>query len=75
MNTFSKSDKHHLPALTTLPSACQLQIMHMQTTLAQRAVYDMKILVGGDPAEVGQCSAFAFGDISTVCGACCRAFC
>jgi len=37
-------------------------------TLAQRAVYDMKVLVGGDPAEVGQCSAFTFGDVRTVCG-------
>ena len=36
-------------------------------TLAERAVYDVKILVGNDPAAVGQCSAFAFGDISQVC--------
>ena len=37
-------------------------------TLAERAVYDVKILVGNDPAAVGQCSAFAFGDVSQVCG-------
>ena len=37
-------------------------------TLEERAVYTIKILPGGDPAEVGQCSAFTFGDVSTVCG-------
>ena len=33
-------------------------------TLEERAVYTIKILPAGNPAEVGQCSAFAFGDIS-----------
>ena len=33
-------------------------------TLEERAVYTIKILPAGDAAEVGQCSAFAFGDIS-----------
>ena len=37
-------------------------------TLEQRAVYTVNILPGGDPAEVGQCSAFTFGDISITCG-------
>jgi len=33
-------------------------------TLQEGSVYIMKILPAGDPAEVGQCSAFFFGDIS-----------
>lgn len=37
-------------------------------TLGQRAIYTVKILEGGDAAEVGQCSAFGFGDVSLICG-------
>ena len=51
-----------LTLFTTFSSTVQ------PATLAERAVYDVKILVGNDPAAVGQCSAFAFGDISNVCG-------
>ena len=36
-------------------------------TLAERAVYDIKVLVGNDPTAVGQCSAFVFGNVSQVC--------
>ena len=38
-------------------------------TLEERAVYTVKILEWDDPASVGQCSAFTFGDVSTICGA------
>lgn len=37
-------------------------------TLGQRAVYTVKILTWDDAASVGQCSAFTFGDVSTICG-------
>ena len=37
-------------------------------TLEERAVYTVKILPGGDPAEVGQCSGFSFGNVSAICG-------
>lgn len=35
--------------------------------LQEGSVYIMKILPGGDSAEVGQCSAFIFGDVRLVC--------
>jgi hypothetical protein len=37
-------------------------------TRQEQSSYIIKILPGGDSAEVGQCSAFIFGDISTACG-------
>ena len=43
-------------------------------TLAERAVYTVKVLPAGDPAEVGQCSAFSFGDISNGGGGCLGGF-
>ena len=36
-------------------------------TLEERAVYTVKILTWDDAASVGQCSAFTFGDVSTIC--------
>ena len=37
-------------------------------TLAENAVYNMQVLVEGDANLVGTCSAFTFGDATTVCG-------
>ena len=60
-----------LVSLLLLSSAAGLA---QAETLGQRAVYTMNVLPAGDPAQVGQCSAFAFGDISDGGGGCLGGF-
>ena len=36
-------------------------------TLAENATYKINVLVWNDPAAVGQCSGFTFGDVSAIC--------
>jgi len=68
MNTSRNYDMKCLPSLTTLAACMSVAYNAYAVGLEQRAVYDMTVLVGGDPAEVGQCSAFVFGDVGSVCG-------
>jgi len=53
-----------LPLVAALAFCLSAVTIAQAATLEQRAVYTVKILPAGDAAEVGQCSAFAFGDIS-----------
>lgn len=61
---FKKIFNYKIAALIPVAVMCASSVGLHAATLEQRAVYQMKILVAGDPAQIGQCSSFAFGDIS-----------
>ena len=54
----------------SVTALCMSSVVVMQNTIAatlgQRAIYDMQILPAGHANQIGQCSAFVFGDVSAV---------
>lgn len=61
---FKKSFSYKVATLIPVAAMCASSFGLHAATLEERAVYKMKILVAGDSAQIGQCSAFTFGDIS-----------